>query len=343
MVYEFNETALLPRDPNFSLDACLRKAAHIRMQTATPLTGGLINYVWRITDERGQTYILKHAEAAQKFEPSIENSPARLAYEARGMRAREVREACAAVEGITVPEVVAYESELHTLIMTDGGRDILADVYKAGGLDMRDVGERLARWTAALHMASRDVAETAWENPGSEQVTMMAANALPECMERHGYERRVGEVARDGFFALRDGEPVCYVQGDFRPGNILVGEDNVLSIIDWEDSRRQSPAVDLRLFAAQAYLLDVLHGERGLLKAFLTTYKRCAGEMCTERVSYRTAVMLGTFLLFWLPQMDLCNAAQSAELACFGAMVVDKCVAGDVQWLRQSRLGPLFA
>jgi hypothetical protein len=83
-----------------------------------------------------------------------------------------------------------------------------------------------------------------------------------------------------------------------------LAEDGVLSIIDWENSRRQSPALDMRLFAAQAYLLDVLHGERGLLDAFLTTYKVSAGEICDERVARRTAVMFGGFLVFWLPQMD---------------------------------------
>jgi len=144
---------------------------------------------------------------------------------------------------------------------------------------------------------------------------MVPAAGMPQCMEEHGYSRRVGEIARDEYFALQPGEIACCVQGDFRPGNILVGKEGVLSIIDWEDSRRQSLALDLRLFAAQAYLLDVLHGERGLLEAFLTTYKDSAGEICEERVARRTAVMFGGFLVFWLPQMDLCSAAQSAELA----------------------------
>jgi len=59
-------------------------------------------------------------------------------------------------------------------------------------------------------------------------------------------------------------------------------------------------------------------------------------------VARRTAVMFGGFLVFWLPQMDLCSATQSADLASYGAKVVDKAIAGDLQWLEQSRLGPLF-
>jgi aminoglycoside phosphotransferase (APT) family kinase protein len=207
---------------------------------------------------------------------------------------------------------------------------------------MSDVGKRLATWAAALHRASWDSPPEVWKNEVAQSVSMVAVAGMPQCMEEHGYSRRIGEIARDEYSALQPGEQACCVQGDFRPGNVLVGEDGVLSIIDWENSRRQSPALDVRLFAAQAYLLDVLHGERGLLDAFLTTYKVSAGEICDERVARGTAVMFGGFLAFWLPQMDLCSAAQCAKLAAYGAEVVDKAIAGDLQWLRESRLGPLF-
>lgn len=341
MACENNAHSLQPRNPDFSLEACLR-AADISIKNVTPLTGGLVNYVWRITDNAERAFILKHAEAALKLNASISSDPARLAHEARGMQAQEVRDACAAVEGVSVPEVVSYNNKLHTLITTDGGNESLAAAYEAGRLDMVDVAERLAKWTAALHTATKDVPLGVWENELAESVSMTAANGMPDCMERLGYSREIGETARDEYFALQPEERVCCVQGDLRPGNILVGENDVLSIIDWEDSRRQSPAIDLRLFAAQAYLLDFLHGERGLLDAFLRTYKQLAGDVCSERVARRTAVMFGGFLVFWLPQMDLCSAAQSDELARYGAEVVDRAIAWDVAWLKSSRLGPLF-
>lgn len=341
MTYETTEESFQPRNPKFSLEACLR-STDISVESITPLAGGLVNYVWRVTDTRGGVSILKHAEAALKLNASIESDPTRLAYEARGMRSPAVRNACKVVDGVTVPEVISYNDELHTLITTDGGNESLADTYKAGRLDMYDVGERLAKWVAALHVATQNVSPEVWQNDLAEGVSMVAANGMPECMENHGYGRRVGEIARDQYFALQPEEAVCCVQGDFRPGNILVDNNDVLSIIDWEDSRRQSPALDLRLFAAQAYLLDVLHGERRLLEAFLKMYKTHAGELCDERVARRSAVMFGGFLVFWLPQMDLCSPSQSTELASYGAEVVHKAIAGDLQWLRQCRLGPLF-
>lgn len=341
MTYKTDEYALQPRNPGFSLEACL-EGLGVSIDTVTPLTGGLVNYVWRITDKSGKTWILKHAEASLKLNASIESDPARLSYEIRGMNSEAVHLACRAVDGVTVPTVISYNNTSHTLVTTDGGQRTLANAYATSGLDMRDVGTRLATWLATLHKATQDASPDIWRNDLAESVSMVAANGMPQGMADHGYGRRVGEIARDGYFALQSGERACCVQGDFRPGNILVGENNVLSIIDWEDSRRQSPALDLRLFAAQAYLLDVLHGERGLLEAFLTTYRLHAGDMWDEQVARRTAVMFGGFLVFWLPQMDLCSTSQSADLAAYGAKVVDRTIARDQQWLQQSRLAPLF-
>lgn len=341
MAHANNAEFLQPRHSDFSLEACL-EAVKISTQTVTPLTGGLVNYVWRITDTAGQNVILKHAEAALKLNASICSDPGRLAYEARGMAAQEVRDACIAVEGVSVPRVISYNSKLHALVITDSGDESLTAAYAAGRLDMRNVGQRLGKWTAALHTATKDAPVGMWENELAESVSMNAANGMPHCMERLGYSRKVGEVARDEYFSLQTGERVCCVQGDLRPDNMLLDKADVLSIIDWEDSRRQSPAIDLRLFAAQAHLLEVLHGKRGLLDAFLRTYKQLAGDLCDERVARRTAVMFGGFFVFWLPQMNLCSAAQSAELASYGAQVVDRVIAGDVEWLTSSRLGALF-
>ena len=45
-------------------------------------------------------------------------------------------------------------------------------------------------------------------------------------------------------------------------------------------------------------------------------------------------------LVIWLLQIDLCSATQIAELAAYGAEVVDETIANDLQWLRRGRIGP---
>jgi thiamine kinase-like enzyme len=120
-------------------------------------------------------------------------------------------------------------------------------------------------------------------------------------------------------------------------------DDDELMLMDWEDSRRQSPAFDLSLFAAHAHVLEAMHGDRGLLQSFLTTYRAQAGPLVTERVALRTAVEYGVFLAYWVPQLNpFEDAAQSERFAAIGAEMMHKAVRRDFAWLRQSCLRALF-
>jgi hypothetical protein len=173
-----NSNSLQLRNPNFSLEACLGGTG-MSVSIVKPLTGGLVNYVWRITDTSGKTLILKHAESTLKLNPSIKSDPARLSHEARGLQSDLVLTACKAIDGITVARAISYNEKLHTLITTDGGNQNLAEAYETGKLDMRDVGKRLAIWAAALHKASWNTSPEAWKNELTESVSMVAAAGMP--------------------------------------------------------------------------------------------------------------------------------------------------------------------
>jgi hypothetical protein len=173
-----NSNSLQLRNPNFSLEACL-EGTGMSVSIVKPLTGGLVNYVWRITDTSGKTLILKHAESTLKPNPSIKSDPARLSHEACGMESHVTLTACKAVDGVTVFKVVSYNEKLHTLTTIDNGREDLADADEAGRLDMSDVGKRLAIWAAALHRASWDSPPEVWKNEVAQSVSMVAAAGMP--------------------------------------------------------------------------------------------------------------------------------------------------------------------
>jgi aminoglycoside phosphotransferase (APT) family kinase protein len=311
---------------------------------ATPLAGGLVNYVWRVVDAGGHSYILKHAEAALKFDESMESDPARLAQEARSMQALAVRSVCERERGVGVPGVVAFDVDLHALLMTDAGDYDLAAAYKEGALDMHAVGSRLATWLAALHLATQGAAtDGEWANAHADKWWAIAADALPECMARHGYASSTGKRAKEEFLLSRPGEVSCCVHGDLRPENVLVSDGGEqLVLIDWEESRRQSPALDVGIFAGHACLLDTFYGGRGLQKVFLSAYREAAGSLFGERLALRAAVEFAMFAMFWQPQLHLCNDANGAQLAATGAEILSAVVEGDLVALRSSCLGPLF-
>jgi Ser/Thr protein kinase RdoA (MazF antagonist) len=345
MDFDRSKDPFHPRSPTFSLAKCL-SAVGMPGATAEPLVGGLINYVWRVTDQNGRTQILKHAEGSSKYNENRKSSAERLVYEVRALRMPVLRAASEKVPSICVPEVKAFDSELYALLMTDGGGRSVVDVYQDGedgGVDFRDLGARLGNWLAVLHNATRDAQMGDFENPISEQAWASAGPYMPDRMEQHGYARRDGEIIRDEFFGIKADEAACCVHGDFRPNNMLLTPRNDVMIIDWEESKRQSPAADLSLFAAHSHILETVHGERGLLQGFLTTYRAETGTLMDERVALRTAVEFGSFPAYWAPQMgNLGDEAQTARFAAIGAEMMHKAVRRDFEWLRQSCLKALF-
>ena len=98
---------------------------------------------------------------------------------------------------------------------------------------------------------------------------------LEGALKEMGFDGALGAQINDkyGAMLLTDNECVCH--GDCWSGNILVSEDqSTLTIIDWEMTRRGCGATDVGQFAAEAYLLDVFKGSRGLMESFLQAYKK---------------------------------------------------------------------
>jgi hypothetical protein len=104
-----------PRSPTFSLAKCL-EAVGMPSAKAEPLAGGLINYVWRVTDQNGQTSILKHAEGSSKYNESRKSSAERLVYEVRALQMPVLRTVSEKVPTVCVPGVKAFDRELYALL-----------------------------------------------------------------------------------------------------------------------------------------------------------------------------------------------------------------------------------
>ncbi|KAJ1958573.1 hypothetical protein GGI12_004698, partial [Dipsacomyces acuminosporus] len=53
--------------------------------SATKLTGGLVNYVWRLVSEQGETIIVKYAGSTLSAHPEVKFSTERMDFEARAL------------------------------------------------------------------------------------------------------------------------------------------------------------------------------------------------------------------------------------------------------------------
>ncbi|KAJ2320063.1 hypothetical protein GGI00_006297, partial [Coemansia sp. RSA 2681] len=107
--------------------------------SATKLTGGLINYVWRLADASGDTVIVKYADSSLAVLPEVKFSVERMDFEVRGLSlfnelssANQASETLRAINSLSakslaptasvrVPKLLYYDASQHFLILEDVG------------------------------------------------------------------------------------------------------------------------------------------------------------------------------------------------------------------------------
>ena len=95
-------------------------------------------------------------------------------------------------------------------------------------------------------------------------------NKLKDKMNRKIYETDLDATTRYELHTRLEGMPkhnkVCH--GDFRPSNVIVGEDGVNYIIDWAHATQGNASAD----AARTYLVFYLKGEEELAEKYLDLF-----------------------------------------------------------------------
>jgi len=186
----------------------------------------------------------------------------------------------AARAGVPVPPVVAHGGEDDVL-----GRSWIVMGAIAGTTDPKQIlaGERvpaaaelirsIATALAAVHRMPADPALAA---PVEDPLAQLLA-----LHDRLGEPHPTFELA---FRALQDGPPPAarraLVHGDFRMGNLMVGERGVTGVLDWELAHLGDPVEDLGWLCVPAWRFG--RRERpvaglGTREALLDAYERAAG------------------------------------------------------------------
>ena len=129
--------------------------------------------------------------------------------------------------------------------------------------------------------------------------------------------------------------------------NTLLHGD-LLTIVDWEVSHYGEPSSDIRMWVAEAMIMEAKFGERGLLSSFLSAYaSSIAGlNLVDETFVRKVAAAVGVLTLFLMsvgPQVWDC--AGEEDINHWKGKSVEFILAGaneDLNWLTQSCLGPLL-
>jgi aminoglycoside phosphotransferase (APT) family kinase protein len=335
---------------------------NLRCNKATAVQGGNSAYVWRIeglqtihgeslaksTKTANEVLILKYGESQLKSGP-LQMSPDRMQWETRAMTSAVVARACAQEPAVEVPRVVTSTKEA-VIMSWAGNRDLLSAYSQDPSLDAAYIGASLGRWLAAMHLTSIDDAEVKdWTNATASMVEEMERGNMLHKLAASG-EFTQHEIDQASALHQTISGVRTLVAWDFRPMNTLLRDGASpsrprVTVVDWEVSCYTDPAFDIRLWVAEAMVLEAKHGaNRGLLKSFLSAYRRTAGErIVTEEFVYKTAVLVGALWMLLMPATIWdCTEADREPWMQKAKDYIRAGINGDRTWLLKSSIAPLL-
>jgi aminoglycoside phosphotransferase (APT) family kinase protein len=307
------------------LAAALRHAlGAVTVEGLTRLPGGASRETWSfdaVGDGGSRTELVLRRDP-----PGRPGEPGGMSREARVI-------AAARAAGLAVPEV---------LLSTDS-----PDLWGAAGLVMRRVaGETIARrilrdaaYRQARKVLVRQVAEFAAglhalavpaALPAPDPLAALRAQLAAIVQADPGRASPVFELALRTLEAGRPParEPVI-VHGDLRLGNLIVGPDSLLAVIDWELVHAGNPAEDLGWFCVKAWRFGVDRPAAGLSsrEELLAAYRAARGADITPD-ELRWWEIFGTLrwgvMCMTQAQAHLSGAHRSVELAAVGRRVCEQ-------------------
>jgi hypothetical protein len=300
-------------------------ASHPTFISATPLEGGVSNFLYRLKKTDGSTVILKHAEPYAAFDKAWSYGIERIACEHAALSSIPIALLSSSSAGpgaVKIPHVISYDHGEHNLIMGDCGastKDLHTAFPSLTSVQRVDYGRRLGLWLAALHKctgidkAAFSANVAAKERKGMDQRISLLSAGLPIASSGAGIPDQIAserqeflELVEPFVVAVTEADTGSVVHGDFWPGNILVSPSpaqttkDFLAVIDWESVRLGTGASDVGIFAAEAWLLCHFHStsarativeleDFGMLNTFLASYLEAMGRVDEEFV--REAVL----------------------------------------------------
>ena len=291
----------------------------VTIEGLTRLSGGASRETWSFdavgTGGSRTDLVLRRDPPGRPSEPGAMSREARVIGQARAA-------------GLAVPEVLLSTEE--------------PSLCDTAGLVMRRVaGETIARrilrddaYRPARKVLVRQIAEFA-----AGLHALEVPGYLPESDPLAGLRAQLaafGEVSPVFELALRTleaGRPPArapvIVHGDLRLGNLIVGPDSLLAVIDWELVHAGNPAEDLGWFCVKAWRFGVAApaGGLGSREELLAAYRAAGGADITAE-ELRWWELFGTLrwgvICMTQAEAHLSGAHRSVELAAVGRRVCEQ-------------------
>ncbi len=290
--------------------AWLEARGHGPVGTIQPLTGGLLNHVFRV-ELGGRSAVLKHAPPHLASQPEISLDPSRAAFEAAALRWLESR----SDTRVRTPHLL--DADGPTLLMEDLGARVDLRIWLQLARDPDPV-EVLARWLRALHEDSS--APTLHNLPVQQTRLTVQYAAIGPLLQAAGVDDAglLGEGALALGRRLLQPGPV-FVMGDLWPASVLLDPtlpDGDLALIDWELATTGHRAQDLGHLLAHLWL-GAVRGNHpaGVEGAFLAAYGEVSPEDLRDSATHFACELLVRTHGPFLPEAPDSEAVKAASLA----------------------------
>ncbi|KAF2112882.1 kinase-like domain-containing protein [Lophiotrema nucula] len=322
--------------------------------------GGSANFCWRIKTPLGKRSIVKHAEPFVRIMPEIPLPIERMDYEHLALTT--IPNIVSTNEHVLLPQIYNYFPEEHVICMSDGGSQNLKESYKSDvGIDIPILGQRIGFWLARLHKETSqpetlEFVKRTFDSEVAKSVFRYTYNGLTSVLKQHGHDPALGERINARFGTEDASDRVCLCHGDFWLPNIQIENQDpaieveeeeerklrapVLTVIDWENVRVGNGATDVGRFAADSWLVDRFHGDKGMFEAFLKAY--LTEHPLKQRDKIRLVVHFAVHIIFY-SRMRWTDEEGTTKLVRLGKAMLEAVDTEDLTILARGPLAQLFS
>ena len=261
-----------------------------------PLSGGLMNYVWRIEGKAGSSpdsLIAKWAPPFVASSPNVQLDPNRILIEAKVMKAFSPDGVMGALatDSVRLPGLYALDEQHHLILMEDVCRcpDLETWLREPHSNDESELlGNLLGEFIGKLHRVSAHIPGLSQEfnNP---QIQRTRLDVQYGNIQNYASRADVPDAQVLANRAMDFGRKLqlpgkVLIMGDLWPRSVIVS-DAKLRIIDWELAHYGKPAQDVGHFSAHLWMLAHRAATPSISKsilsmndAFLRAYRKSLGS-----------------------------------------------------------------
>lgn len=261
-----------------------------------PLSGGLLNYVWRVAGDsksNPRSMIIKWSPPFIASMPGVELDPKRSTIEAKALTAFEPGEVLAGLgeAKVRAPYLYLIDADQHFLAMEDLGNWPDLGAWLRSGSNSRveaeTIGVSLGRFIGRLHRLSANRPELA-KHFNNDSIQQTRLDFQYKNIQHYALNAGLSNANEIGQRAVGYGEKLqkpglAFIMGDLWPPSILVTEVG-LRIFDWELAHYGRPSQDVGHLAAHLWM----HSHRAVsnqgavlakqvLDSFLGSYRATLG------------------------------------------------------------------